>query len=91
MHSPHHQTPQAAEAAKAAAAVSGEEAAAAAATRGAFEGAISEAFEPALKHYVSQEQREVRVGRCGRALVFVRRLNAGMQGAAGPSEVLHDF
>ncbi len=34
--------------------------AAAAAARGAFEGAISEAFEGALKFYVSEEQKEVR-------------------------------
>jgi hypothetical protein len=39
------------------------DAAAAAAARGAFEGAISEAFEGALKFYVSEEQKEVRAGR----------------------------
>jgi hypothetical protein len=50
---------QAAAAAKAAAEAGGEAAEAAAAARVAFEGAISEAFEPALKHYVSEEQKEV--------------------------------
>ena len=38
---------------------------AAAAARGAFEGAISEAFEGALKFYVAEEQREVGRGGCG--------------------------
>ena len=37
-----------------------EAAAAAAAASVSFEGAISEAFEDALKHYVAEEQKEVR-------------------------------
>jgi hypothetical protein len=72
-------------AAKAAAAVAGDadgeggglatpEAAAAAAARGAFEGAISEAFEGALKFYVTEEQKEVREGHRGRLLSWFRGL-----------------
>ncbi|KAI8462913.1 MAG: subunit of GARP complex [Monoraphidium minutum] len=62
------QAAAAAKAAAAAAAASGEDgssggapdaAAVAAAARGAFEGAISEAFEGALKFYVTEEQKEL--------------------------------
>lgn len=50
---------QAAAAAKAAAEAGQEAAEAAAAARVAFEGSISDAFEGALRFYVSEEQREV--------------------------------
>ncbi len=50
---------QAAAAAKAAAATGADAQEAAAAARGAFEGAISEAFEEVLRFYVMEEQREV--------------------------------
>lgn len=43
---------------------SGADAAAAAAARVAFEGAISEAFEDALKYYIAEEQKEVRQVQC---------------------------